>query len=161
MLLCRKFPTKEPVRHFQSTCLAFRPALCSPSSYGIQRCFRNRLEGVRKGLILSNLGLFNETNNMAGVVCFGEQDEARRIRRRWCPFSYNAELQNARKALNSKVGAFVTANPTLGYRELARMFGASSATLCSIATQHSQKRKPGRRVCRAYTKPVGDVLQND
>lgn len=62
-----------------------------------------------------------------------------------CPFNYTAELQKAREALSLKVGAYVSENPTVGYRELARMFGVSLATLSAIAKKFGRKRKRGRR----------------
>jgi hypothetical protein len=62
-----------------------------------------------------------------------------------CPFNYTAELRKARETLNLKMGTYVSENPTAGYRELARMFGVSTASLCAIARKYSRKRKPGRR----------------
>jgi hypothetical protein len=62
-----------------------------------------------------------------------------------CPFSYTAELRKAREALNLKVGTYISENSTVGYRELAKMFGVSAAALCAIAKKYSRKRKPGRR----------------
>ena len=62
-----------------------------------------------------------------------------------CPFDYTAELQKAREALNAKVGEYVSKNQMMGYRELAKSFGISPATLCAIAKKYSGKRKLGRR----------------
>ena len=62
-----------------------------------------------------------------------------------CPFNYKAELRQAREALDLKLGVYISENPTMGYRELARRFGVSLATLCAIAKKYSRKRKPGRR----------------
>jgi hypothetical protein len=62
-----------------------------------------------------------------------------------CPFNYPAELQKAREALNTKVGAYISENPDAGYRELSKQFGISTARLCAIAKKYSKKRKPGRR----------------
>jgi hypothetical protein len=62
-----------------------------------------------------------------------------------CPFDYTAELQKAREALNARVGEYVSKNQMVGYRELAKSFGLSPATLCAIAKKYSGKRKRGRR----------------
>jgi hypothetical protein len=62
-----------------------------------------------------------------------------------CPFNYRAELKKAREALNEKVGRFVSHNPRMVYRELAKQFRISPGTLCAIAKKYSRKRKPGRR----------------
>jgi hypothetical protein len=62
-----------------------------------------------------------------------------------CPFNYGAELRKAREALDLKLGAYISENPTIGYREIARGFGVPLATLCAIAKKYSRKRKVGRR----------------
>ena len=62
-----------------------------------------------------------------------------------CPFNYKLELQKAHEALNAKVGKYVSANQTTGYRELAKQFQMSPAALCALAKKYSGKRKLGRR----------------
>jgi hypothetical protein len=62
-----------------------------------------------------------------------------------CPFNCVDELRKAREMLNLKVGTYISANPKVGYRELARMFGVSPATLCAIAKRYCRKRKRGHR----------------
>jgi hypothetical protein len=62
-----------------------------------------------------------------------------------CPFNYVDELRKAREILNLKVGAYISANPKVGYRELARLFGVSPATLCAIAKRYCRRRKRGPR----------------
>jgi hypothetical protein len=62
-----------------------------------------------------------------------------------CPFNYNAELGRVRRALNAKVGRYISDNPMTGYRELAKKFHLSPATLSGIARQYEPKRKPGPR----------------
>jgi hypothetical protein len=62
-----------------------------------------------------------------------------------CPFNYRAELEKARVALDAIIGRYVSENPTTGYRELAKQFHMSPATLCAIAKNYSSKRKPGPR----------------
>jgi hypothetical protein len=60
-----------------------------------------------------------------------------------CPFNYREELETARASIDANVGRYVSENPTTGYRELAKQFHMSPATLCSIARKYSRKRKPG------------------
>ena len=62
-----------------------------------------------------------------------------------CPFNYRAELGTARAAIDANVGRYVSENPTTSYRELAKQFHMSPATLCNIARKYSGKRKPGPR----------------
>jgi len=64
-----------------------------------------------------------------------------------CPFNYKLELQKAHEALKAKVGKYVSANQSTGYRELAKKFHLSPAALCTIAKKYSRKRKLGRRSC--------------
>ena len=62
-----------------------------------------------------------------------------------CPFNYKAELKRARRALNAKVGKYISENTTESYRELAKEFHLSTGTLSRIARRHEGKRKPGPR----------------
>lgn len=62
-----------------------------------------------------------------------------------CPFNYKAELRRARRALNAKVGKYISENPTTSYRELAKKFHVSLGTLTKIARRYEPKRKPGPR----------------
>jgi hypothetical protein len=73
-----------------------------------------------------------------------------------CPFNYKAEVKRVRKALNAKVGRYIADNPTKGYRELAKKFHLSLATLSAIAGQYEPKRKPGPRPRRPP--PVNDAI---
>jgi hypothetical protein len=54
-----------------------------------------------------------------------------------CPFNYKLELQKAHEALKAKVGKYVSANQSTGYRELAKKFHMSPAALCAIAKKYS------------------------
>lgn len=62
-------------------------------------------------------------------------------------FNYTEELRKARETLNLKVASYISENPTTTYRELARAFRISAATMCAIANRYCRKRerKPGRR----------------
>ena len=62
-------------------------------------------------------------------------------------FNYTEELQKARETLNLKVASYISENPTTTYRELARAFRISAATMFAIASRYcrNRKRKPGRR----------------
>ena len=62
-----------------------------------------------------------------------------------CPFNYKAELKRARRALNAKVGRYISENPTESYRDLAKEFHLSIGTLSRIARRFEGKRKAGRR----------------
>jgi hypothetical protein len=62
-----------------------------------------------------------------------------------CPFNYKAELKRARRALNAKVGRYISDNPTDSYRHLAKEFHLSIGTLSRIARRFEGKRKAGRR----------------
>lgn len=62
-----------------------------------------------------------------------------------CPFNYKAELKRARRALNAKVGRYISENPTESYRDLAKEFHLSIGTLTMIARRSNCKRKAGRR----------------
>lgn len=62
-----------------------------------------------------------------------------------CPFNYKAELKRARRALNAKVGRYISENPTRSYRDLAKEFHLSIGTLTMIARRSNCKRKAGRR----------------
>jgi hypothetical protein len=62
-----------------------------------------------------------------------------------CPFNYKAELKRARRALNAKVGRYISENPTESYRDLAKDFHLSIGTLTMIARRSNSKRKSGRR----------------
>lgn len=62
-----------------------------------------------------------------------------------CPFNYKAELKRARRALNAKVGKYISENPTESYRELAKEFHLSTGTLSRLARRYEGKRKPGPR----------------
>ena len=65
-----------------------------------------------------------------------------------CPFNYKAELRRARRALNAKVGRYISENPTKSYRDLAKEFDLSIGTLTTIARRSNCKRKAGRRARR-------------
>jgi hypothetical protein len=62
-----------------------------------------------------------------------------------CPFNYKAELKRARRALNAKVGRYISENPIESYRDLAKAFHLSIGTLSRIARRFGGKRKAGRR----------------
>jgi hypothetical protein len=62
-----------------------------------------------------------------------------------CPFNYKAELKRARRALNAKVGRYISENPTESYRDLAKEFHLSIGTLSKIARRFEGKRQAGRR----------------
>ena len=62
-----------------------------------------------------------------------------------CPFNYKAELKRARRALNAKVGRYISEYPTESYRDLAKEFHLSIGTLSKIARRFEGKRKAGRR----------------
>jgi hypothetical protein len=62
-----------------------------------------------------------------------------------CPFNYKAELKRVRRALNAKVGRYISGNPMTSYRELAKAFNISPGAVCAIAKWYKLKRNPGRR----------------
>jgi len=62
-----------------------------------------------------------------------------------CPFDYRAELKKARDALNEKLLECVSRDWNLGYRELARRFNISPATLFALAKGHKKRVRPGPR----------------
>jgi hypothetical protein len=79
-----------------------------------------------------------------------------------CPFNYKAELKRVRRALNAKVGRYISDNPMMGYRELAEEFHLSPGTLSAIARRYKHKRKPGprprrRTVCVTSTGLLSNV----
>ena len=72
-----------------------------------------------------------------------------------CPFNYKAELKRVRRALNAKVGRYISDHPMMSYRELAKKFHLSLGTLCNIARRHELKRNLGRRPRRP--RPIDDA----
>jgi hypothetical protein len=60
-----------------------------------------------------------------------------------CPFDYKAEIAKARDVLNGKVAEYVLGHPKESYRNLARKFHLSPASLCAIG-RRNRTRKPGR-----------------
>ena len=62
-----------------------------------------------------------------------------------CPFNYKAELKRVRRALNAKIGRYISDNPTRSYIDLAKEFHLSVGTLSMIARRFEGKRKAGRR----------------
>jgi hypothetical protein len=61
-----------------------------------------------------------------------------------CPFNYKAELKRVRRALNAKVGRYISDNSMMSYRELAKTFNISPGAVCAIAKRYKLKRKLGR-----------------
>lgn len=62
-----------------------------------------------------------------------------------CPFNYKAELKRVRRALNAKVGRYISDNPAKSYRDLAKKFHLSIGTLSEIGRRYEGDRKPGPR----------------
>lgn len=60
------------------------------------------------------------------------------------PFNYKVELRKAREALDERLAAYIGNNLSLGYRELARLFHVSPATISAIAKKYSRERRRGR-----------------
>jgi hypothetical protein len=58
-----------------------------------------------------------------------------------CPFDYKRELRKVRKALEKKIGEYISNNPNLSYRDLKKGFGLSIGTLCGIARRHERRTK--------------------
>jgi hypothetical protein len=58
-----------------------------------------------------------------------------------CPFDYKRELRKVRRALERKIGEYISNNPNLSYRDLKRNFGLSIGTLCGIARRHERRTK--------------------
>lgn len=64
-------------------------------------------------------------------------------------FNYKAELRRVRRALNAKVGRYISDNPMTSYRDLADAFEISPAAICAIAKWYKLKRNRGRRYRRS------------
>jgi hypothetical protein len=60
-------------------------------------------------------------------------------------FNYKEQLEEARRALNSKVREFVASTRALGYKELASFFGIATGTLYAIMEGQKAKEPPGPR----------------